>query len=79
MKILNFELDTDLLQVNQNSLIDTMKLAVYDANLELFEQISFENDLAFSEPALFFYFLGKDLCLNVIRPHITRPSKTGSF
>lgn len=57
MKIMNFILDFELLIQNQASLSDTIRMALYQENSELFEKLNYEDDATFLEPTLFCYFL----------------------
>lgn len=57
MKIASFILDFELLTQNQASLSDTIRMALYQENSELFEKLNYEDDTTFLEPTLFCYFL----------------------
>ncbi len=57
MKVLDFEIDTNQLVTNQASLSDTMRMAFYEADEELFELLDYDDDTIFLEPTLFCRFL----------------------
>ncbi len=57
MRILHFILDFKLLTINQASLSDTIRMALYQENTELFEKLNYYDDTTFWEPTLFCYFL----------------------
>ncbi len=57
MKILSFDLDTELLSNNLLNLSDVIRGAIYQANSALIDKLNYGNDFIFLEPALFCYFL----------------------
>jgi hypothetical protein len=57
MKLVQFELSQDIIQLHQAELTDTIKQALYEKDSSIFEKLDFENDLIFLEPSLFCYFL----------------------
>lgn len=57
MKLIKLTFDTALLSTNQASLSDTIRMALYQENEQLFELLNYDNDFIFLEPSLFCYFL----------------------
>jgi len=57
MKILAFDVDSELLGRSQASLSDAIRMALYQADSELFEKLNYDDDVIFLEPTLFCYFL----------------------
>ncbi|GCC52872.1 hypothetical protein SanaruYs_31110 [Chryseotalea sanaruensis] len=59
MKLLNFEIDKNLVFNNQAELADTIRVLFYKQNPLLFDKLAYDNDLAFLEPTLFYFFLAE--------------------
>ncbi len=57
MKILQFHINREQLAQNQISLADTIRMAIYQENEQLFDLLDYENDTLFLEPNCFCYFL----------------------
>lgn len=57
MKLLEFDLNRDLLLSNRASLSDIFRLSLYENNETLFSMLDYEDDIPFLEPSLIGYFL----------------------
>jgi hypothetical protein len=57
MKILQFNINNEQLAQNQISLADTIRMAIYQENEQLFDLLDYENDTLFLESNCFCYFL----------------------
>jgi hypothetical protein len=53
MKILQFNINNEQLAQNQISLADTIRMAIYQENEQLFDLLDYENDTLFLEPNCF--------------------------
>ncbi len=59
MKLFDFYIDKDLVLQNQVELADTIRVLLYKENPALFNRLTYESDLTFLEPTLFYFFLAK--------------------
>jgi hypothetical protein len=57
--LFNVEVDYTLIQSNQFELADTIRLLLYQRHPDLFELLTYDNDVIFLEPSLFYYFSGR--------------------
>lgn len=57
MNILCFDIEDKLILENPSTLSDTVRMAFYQEDPTLFENLDYEDDFAFLEPSLFCYFL----------------------
>lgn len=57
MNILCFDIEDKVILENPSTLSDTVRMAFYQEDPTLFENLDYEDDFAFLEPSLFCYFL----------------------